>query len=116
MLDLDCVARSDGLYDVAMLEMRIHSARAAGACAADQADAAIRALYEAYPHDGDACWPQRLAWLRACAALQVAKHHVQNPSDGWHERLTRVLEAGRPDVQPNLSNPGGATGKGPAWT
>ncbi|MFQ5565380.1 MAG: phosphotransferase family protein, partial [Paracoccaceae bacterium] len=105
LLDLDSVARSDGLYDLAMLEMRIHSARASGVCDTDQTDAAIRALQPAYPDNGTACRARRHAWLRACATLEVAKHQAQSPSPGWCERVTAVLNAGCPGADPSPANP-----------
>jgi len=114
LLDVDNMARSDGLYDVAMLEMRIHSAFAAGNCKREQAKAAIRALLEAYSSPGDPGFTRRYTWLRACAALQVAKHYAQNPSDRWRECTAKLLHAGRPDIQPNRANPATAFGEGSA--
>jgi hypothetical protein len=108
-LDLDSMARSDGLYDIAMLEMRIRSAWASGRFDADQTNAAISELYDAYPGDGETGWRRRLAWLRACAALQVARHHAQNPSDGWRECAIRLLDAGRPQSAPYQESPVAAT-------
>jgi hypothetical protein len=101
-IDLDQAALADGLYDLATTEMRIRSAAASGACGQDQAAAAIRGLLRGYPGYGAGGARLRYRWLRAAAALTVARHHAQNPAAGWVDRAGELLDAGAPDAGARL--------------
>ncbi len=94
LLDLDSFAASDPLYDLAMLDMRIAALRMAGLCLPRIADDAAGAIREAALGYGESGALARYAWLRACAALQVAKHFAQNEVADQAWRVGHALTLG----------------------
>lgn len=90
-VDLDSMAFSDPLYDLGMLDLRLSALSETGACAPALISACRAALLSAYaPDTGEDAAP-RFRWLRAAAALQLAKHFVQNLGADWELRAARVL-------------------------
>jgi Phosphotransferase enzyme family len=80
LLDLDSFALGDPLYDLAMLDMRIAMHGEAGHCGTDAALMACRQVQMAAARDGSPGTLYRYGWLKACTALQLARHHAQNLS------------------------------------
>lgn len=97
-LDLDSHAVADPLYDLAMLEVRIAMHGAAQRCPPDTADRACQMVRSAAAESGNSDALGRYGWLKACAALQLARHFAQN-AGAEPERMVRaalaLAEAGR---------------------
>lgn len=81
LLDLDSFALGDPLYDLAMLDVRIAMHFKVGHCSRDVALAACRMVRRAAASGGSSEVLRRFSWLKACAALQLARHHAQNLND-----------------------------------
>jgi hypothetical protein len=86
LLDLDSLAISDPLYDLAMLDLRASMAARSGmigeAAYLAVRDSVRQAALLHYNSDAAA----RLSWLKACASMQLARHYAQNvgPNSGEH--------------------------------
>ena len=91
LLDLDSIAVSDPMFDLAMLDVRIDAAARDGGCHIAQAAAARTALLKRYFRTAPSPSGARYRWLRAVASLQIAKHHVQHPTPGWNQRAAAAL-------------------------
>jgi Phosphotransferase enzyme family len=93
-LDLDSFALSDPLYDVAMLDMRAAAAAHTGSISKAVSAAVSAAARRAALADYGADAGSRFAWLKACAALQLAGHFVQSSSPRSAILCSLALEAG----------------------
>jgi Phosphotransferase enzyme family len=94
LLDLDSVTFADPLFDLAMLHVRIAMLAEVNGCGPPSAKAACRLIEDTAERDyGPDGW-RRFGWLRACAALQVAKHHSQNPVPEASTLVTAALRLG----------------------
>ncbi len=88
ILDLDSMAMGDQAYDIVMLEARIADLASTGRCSRQQAEAAISEISQSMDTEA----PERLRWLRAVCALQIARHHAQSGHHDWGRRLARSLD------------------------
>jgi aminoglycoside phosphotransferase (APT) family kinase protein len=86
LLDVEDISLSDPAFDFAMLLVRVAMLAAAGECSHAVADSIMRAINAAALANID---DARLAWFKACAALQVAKHHAQS----LHPQAARLTRA-----------------------
>jgi Phosphotransferase enzyme family len=77
-LDLDSFALADPLFDLAMLDLRASAAARAGLLGLRAAAAVRRAVNRAALTDYGTDSASRFAWLKTCAALQLAGHFAQN--------------------------------------
>lgn len=91
LLDLDSIATSDPLFDLAMLDARIVAVARRGGCTDEQGTAARNALLKRYLENAPSHSAAPYRWLRAIASLQIAKHHVQHPAPGWDRRAAEAL-------------------------
>lgn len=93
-LDLDSFALADPLFDLAMLDLRAMMA----ARIREISNAASRAVSKVVRaaallnYGADAA--SRLAWLKACAAMQLARHHAQNPGPNSTRLCRFALKTG----------------------
>ncbi|MGB8818779.1 MAG: phosphotransferase [Rhizobiaceae bacterium] len=93
-LDLDSFALSDPLFDLAMLDLRAMVAARTGAIGKAASTAVSDSVREAARlHYGPNAAP-RLAWLKACASMQVARHFAQNPGPNSTRLCRLALKTG----------------------
>lgn len=105
LLDLDSLAMADPLYDLAMLDMRV-AMHAAVFPRAQRAAQTVHGMIGRMVSDrSEPDGADRLAWLGICAALQLAKHHAQNPRPRSHQLVRTALDLGRQSLRQLTDRP-----------
>jgi hypothetical protein len=82
VIDLEDVALSDPMFDIALLLARLELLSVAGRAAPAELQASARFL-EAYLARVPGAWGQQLAPLYACAALDMARYCIQHQLSDW---------------------------------
>ncbi len=93
-LDLDSFALSDPLFDLAMLDLRAMMAARIGEISKAASRAVSKGVRAAALLNYGADAASRLAWLKACAAMQLARHHAQNPGPNSTRLCRFALKTG----------------------
>ena len=99
LLDLDCFAIGDPLYDLAMLDVRIAVLAAAKHLSKDRAAFVGSMIAEAACAEGDLEAWRRFCWLKACAALQLGKHHSQKLDHADRSLAGVALRLGQQSIE-----------------
>ncbi len=97
-LDLDSFALADPLFDLAMLHLRASVAARAGLVGLRAASAVRRAARRAALTDYGSEAASRFAWLKTCAALQLAGHFAQNISPHSAKLCRFALKIGEKSI------------------
>jgi Phosphotransferase enzyme family len=93
-LDLDSFALADPLFDLAMLDLRAMMAARIGEISKAASRAVSKGVRAAALLNYRADAASRLAWLKACAAMQLARHHAQNPGPNSTRLCRFALKTG----------------------
>ena len=111
VIDLEDVALSDPMFDIALLLARMELLSVEGRAAAAELEASARFL-DAYRQRTPLAWGRQLAPLYACAALGMARYCIQHQLPDWPrcssyfcERALAALERPRWSFYDQLAPP-----------
>ena len=94
LLDLDSFTLADPLYDLAMLDIRVALLAEANGCGVEAAQVVCGVIRQDVTQRAGLNGHTRFGWLKACAALELAKHHSQNPGPDSPRLVTAALALG----------------------
>lgn len=99
LLDLDCFAIGDPLYDLAMLDVRVVVLAAASNIAEHRVSLVGSMIADAAKVEGESSAWGRFHWLKACAALQVAKHYSQKLDQAARRMAAFAISLGHQSME-----------------